>query len=132
MKKMSTILVRGFHELRLRALIAASILMLVACSGIRELTETERQKLDPQLTMLLRGDAIAESDFDLGIRKDGTREYGVIIRSKDVEGIKRAGIQVGSSFSDVITARVTIPELRKILGLESVRAVQSSSKNRPQ
>lgn len=91
----------------------------------------EREKLDPQLRMLLRGDAISEADIDVGIREDGTREYGVIIRSKNVEEVKQAGIQIGSSFSDVITARVTIPELRKILGLSSVRAVQASSKNRP-
>jgi hypothetical protein len=111
---------------------AALLLMLGGCSGTKELTEIERQKLDPQLTMLLRGDAMAGSDLDSGIRSDGTRDYGVIIRSKAVDELKQAGIQIGSSFSDVITARVTIIELRKILSLSSVRAVQASSKNRPQ
>jgi hypothetical protein len=112
--------------------ILALMLMIAGCTGARELTEMERQKLDSQLTMLLRGDDAADSNLDVGLRKDGSKEYGVIIRSKDVEEVKKAGIQIGSAFSDVITARVTIPELRKILGLASVRAVQASSKNRPQ
>jgi hypothetical protein len=112
--------------------ILALTLMIAGCTGARELTEMERQKLDPQLTMLLRGDDAADSNLDVGLRKDGSKEYGVIIRSRNVEEVKKAGIQIGSAFSDVITARVTIPELRKILGLASVRAVQASSKNRPQ
>lgn len=120
----------AFPRVRSATIIASFFLLLAGCSSTTELTEAERQKLDPQLTMLLRGDIVAESDLDAGLRKDGTKEYGVIIRSKNVEEIKQAGIQIGSAFSDVITARVTIPELRKILSLASVRAVQSSSKNR--
>ena len=120
----------SFTRVRSGTIIASLFLLLAGCSSTTELTEVERQKLDPQLTMLLRGDIVAESDLDAGIRKDGSKEYGVIIRSKSVEEIKQAGIQIGSAFSDVITARVTIPELRKILSLTSVRAVQSGSKNR--
>jgi hypothetical protein len=123
----------GFGCLRVRPLtiIASLLLILVGCSSTTVLTEVERQKLDPPLLMLLRGEAVAESDFDASLRKDGTREYAVIIRSKDADEVKSVGIQVGSVFSDVITARVTIAELRRILSLSSVRAVQASSKNYP-
>ena len=123
----------GFGCLRLRpwTIIASLLFILVGCSSTTELTEVERQKLDPPLLMLLRGEAVAESDFDASLRKDGTREYAVIIRSKNADEVKSAGIQVGSVFSDVITARVTIAELRRILSLSSVRAVQASSKNYP-
>jgi len=123
----------GFGYLRVHhwTIIASLFLVLVGCSGTTELTEVERQKLDPPLLMLLRGEAVAESDFDASLRKDGTREYAVIIRSKNADEVKSAGIKVGSVFSDVITARVTIAELRKILSLSSVRAVQTSSKNYP-
>ena len=121
----------GFPGVRSGTIIASLILILVGCSSTKELTEAERQKLDPQLTMLLRGDAVADSDLDVGPRTDGSKEYAVIIRSKNAEEIKQAGIQIGSAFSDVITARVTISELRKIVGLASVRAIQASSKNRP-
>jgi hypothetical protein len=124
----------GLDSSRVRSatIVGSLLFILVGCSGTRELTEMERQKLDPPLIMLLRGDSASGSDLEIGLRKDGTKEYSVIIRSKDVEEIKQAGIQIGSSFNDVITARVSILELRKILGLASVRAVQASSKNRPQ
>ncbi len=122
----------GFLEVRSGKAMAFLLLLLVGCAGTTELTEIERQKLDPQLTKLLRGESAADLDFDAGLRKDGSKEYGVIIRSRNVEELKQVGIQVGSAFSDVITARVTIPELRKIVSLGSVRAVQASSKNRPQ
>ena len=106
-------------------------LLLSACLTTRPLTEAERQKLDPQLIRLLNGDAATDSEYDTSIRSDGTKEYGVIIRSKNVEEVRQAGIQIGSAFNDVITARVTPAEIRKILALPSVRGVQSSSKNHP-
>lgn len=120
----------GFLGVCSGTIIASLFLILLGCSGTRKLTEAERQKVDPQLTLLLRGDAVADSDLDVSLRKDGSKEYAVIIRSKNVEEIKQAGIQIGSTFSDVITARVTISELKKILSLASVLAVQASSKNR--
>ena len=113
-------------------LLGTLCVLLSACSGTTALTETERQKLDPQLIMLLSGDAVSDSDYDSSLRGDGTKEYAVIIRSENVEEFKRSGIQVGSAFSDVITARVTLKELRKVLALSSVRAVQASLKNHPQ
>ena len=104
----------------------------MGCVSSTTLSESERQKLDPQLTMLVRGDAASDAGYDVGLRADGSKEYGVIIRSTNAAEIRNAGIQVGSAFSDVVTARVTIAELRKILTLPSVRSVQASSKNQPQ
>ena len=105
----------------------------------RILTEYMRQRrglifwaVFPALMMLLSGDRISDSDYYAGTRSDGTKEFAVIIRSKNADELKNVGIQIGSAFDDVITARVTIQELRKILSLQSVRAVQASSKNRPQ
>ncbi|MCX6133933.1 MAG: hypothetical protein NTU47_08995 [Ignavibacteriales bacterium] len=122
----------GYYRVHLGTIVASLFITVLGCSRTTELTAVEREKLDPQLIMLLRGDAIADSDLDVGIRKDGSKEYGIIIRSKNAEEIRKAGIQIGSTFSDVITARVTIPELKRVLSLESVRAVQASSKNHPQ
>ena len=89
-------------------------------------------KLDPALTRLLNAERVVEADYDSSVRPDGTKEFAVIIRSKNVEDIKSAGIKVGSVFSDVITARVSLAELRKIVQLGSVRFVLLGSKNYPQ
>jgi hypothetical protein len=123
--------VRGKHNLMKTIFCAAVCLVLGACSTTTSLTEVERQKLDPQLVRLLNGDSGTDSDFDSTVRKDGAREYGVIIRSDNADEVKKAGIQIGSAFNNIITARVTPAELRKILTLPSVRSVQSSSKNYP-
>lgn len=89
-------------------------------------------KLDPALMKLLEGEAVNDSDYDVNVRSDGVKEYSVIIRSNNVDDLKSAGIRVGSTVSDIITARVTVQELRKALGIPSVRVVLNSTKSYPQ
>jgi len=67
--------------------------------------------------------------YDMTRRPDGTREYGIIIRTTSVDSLRAAGIRIQSVFGDVITARVSVDELRTIVRLPSVRAVQSGGKN---
>jgi hypothetical protein len=115
-----------------RVILAFCCLGFFACSTSMHLTESERSKLDPALATLVQGESVSESDYDAHLRSDGTKEYSVIIRSDNVDELKSAGIRIGSTVNDIITARVTIQELRKVLGLSSVRAVQNSSKSYPQ
>jgi hypothetical protein len=107
-------------------------LFLYSCSGSSNLLGADRLKLDPPLVRLLNAERIVEADYDMGLRPDGTKEYAVIIRSKNVEDLRSAGIQIASNFGDVITARVTIAEIRHIMKLNSVRAITIGSKNYPQ
>ncbi len=93
------------------------------------LTKEEATKLDPVLQKLFLSDESDESQLDVGMRKDGEKEYAVIIRTSDVEALRAAGVTPGSVFDDVVTTRVTKSELKKVLGLSSVRAVQNGSKN---
>jgi hypothetical protein len=106
-----------------------SLVLLLSCRSAAPLTDTERAKLDPPLLALLHGEAIVESQYDISTRPDGTKEYGVILRCSNVDDVQAMGIQVGSVFGDVVTARLTVAELRTILALPSVRAVQNGSTN---
>jgi hypothetical protein len=115
-----------------KTIIAICCIVLSSCSGPMRLTDTERSKLDPSLAKLVQGESVNESDYDANLRSDGAKEYSVIIRSNNVDDLKSAGIRVGSTVNDIITARVTIQELRKILGINSVRVVQNSAKSYPQ
>lgn len=115
-----------------KMIFAFSCLVLSACSSPMHLTESERMKLDPALMKLLEGEAVNDSDYDVNVRSDGVKEYSVIIRSNNVDDLKSAGIRVGSTVSDIITARVTVQELRKALGIPSVRVVLNSTKSYPQ
>lgn len=107
-----------------------SIFLVAGCTSTKIPTHDEMGKLDPQLKQLFTGDKPVESDYTISYREDGSKEYGVIIRSSNVSEIRAAGIPVGSVFGDVITARLTLVELRRVLALPSVRAVQNSSKDK--
>jgi len=101
------------------------------CTPALQLTDQERLKLDQQLQSLFEKNP-QETFLDVSRRSNGEKEYGVIIRASNAEEIRAQGVQVGSVYGDVITARITVGELRKILSLQSVRAVQNGSKNYPQ
>lgn len=100
-----------------------------SCGGPPTLTDQERAKLDPNLHALLTGGSVSTDRYDMTVRSDGTREYGIIIRTTSVDSLRAAGIRIQSVFGDVITARVSVDELRTIVRLPSVRAVQSGGKN---
>ena len=106
--------------------------LFFTCSGVNQLSDVERSKLDPAVQRLFTMDRMVESDYDTTIRPDGSKEYGLVVRSANAGELKQAGIRVSSVFGDVVTVRVTLEELKKLVGLPSVRSVQNGSKNYPQ
>jgi hypothetical protein len=110
------------------AIVLSSVLTL-HCSSTKSLSEAEKAKLDLPLLHLLTGKPVEENRLDILTRSDGTKEYAIIIRSNHSEEIKEMGIAISSVFGDVIVARATIKELRKIVSLSSVRAIEVGSKN---
>ena len=116
----------------IRAVLSVVCLLLVSCSATNRLSEAERAKLDPALQRLLAQERVDEKDYDSTVRADGSKEFGLSVRSNNADEIREAGIRVLSAFGDVITVRVTLDELRKLAGLSSVRSVQNSSRNYPQ
>jgi hypothetical protein len=113
----------------IRVIAVAWLLSLSACSSTSDLSKQERAKVDPAVMRLLSGDDVSEKDYDVGIRSDGVKDYEVIIRANKTEELQSAGIKILSAFGDVLTARLTVPELRTILRLTSVRSVVNGSKN---
>jgi len=84
------------------------------------------------LLHMLTEKPIEENRLDIFIRADGTKEYAVIIRSYHSEEIKEMGVAMSSVFGDVIVARATIPQLRTLVALPSVSAIQTGTINLPQ
>ncbi len=107
---------------------AALAILTFQCSSTHSLSNTEKSKLDAPLTRLLAGAQVGNSLVDETIRPDGTSEYAVIVRSEHPEEIKAMGIAVGSVFGDVIIVHATIEEIRKIVSLPAVRALESGSR----
>jgi hypothetical protein len=110
----------------------AFLLFLLSCSSTSDLSRAEIAKLDPAITRLLSGTGYDEKDYDVGVRSGGIKEYGVIIRANNTDELQSIGITIQSAFGKVITARLTLPELRRILSLSSVWAVENGSRNYPQ
>jgi hypothetical protein len=113
-----------------KALLLGVVLVLGCTRPL--LTDRELAKLDPPLQKLMGGGSISENQFDVSSRPGGEKEYGVIIRSSNPEELRSSGIPINSVIGDVITARLTVDELRKVLTIPSVHALQNSSKNYPQ
>jgi hypothetical protein len=107
-------------------------LLALHCSETKSLTNTEKAKLDRHLVQLLSGEQVDETLFDVQTNTDGTKLYAVIIRSNQSEEIKKMGIAVNSIFGDVIVARASIPQLRILVALPSVHAIQTGTINLPQ
>jgi hypothetical protein len=107
----------------------AALLLLSACTSSPELTKEERAKLDPALSKLFSGINIDEKEYDVFTKPDGLKEYEVIIRVSKPDELQAAGIRLQSNFGPVLTARVTLSELRKILSMSSVQTVQNGSRN---
>jgi hypothetical protein len=104
-------------------------LTMAACAGSPPLTDAEKAKLDPMLLRLLQKESIPEGQLDMTRRPDGEEEFGVILRCTDAKVLQDRGIRVGSVFGEVVTARMTIQEIRNILSLPQVRFVEGGSSN---
>jgi hypothetical protein len=111
-------------------LIALAALSIISfhCSSTKSLSDIEKAKLDPPLIRLLTGEQVDKSIIAENLRPDGSKEYAVIVRSEHPEEIKEMGIVISSVFGNLIVVHATIEELRNIVSLPSVFAVQAGSK----
>ena len=107
----------------------AWLLFLCACSSTSDLSKVELAKADPAIRRLLSAAEVDEREYTVGVRPSGVKEYEVIIRANSTEELRSAGVRILSTFVDVFTARLTLPEVRRVLNLSSVRSVENGSKN---
>lgn len=105
------------------------LFFVASCCGSRELSSSERAKLTPGLLALLTEESAPDELYDVSMRADGTKEYGIIIRSTNPDELRAQGIKAQSAIGDVVTARVSKEQLRSLLSLPSVRSVDQGSKN---
>jgi len=107
--------------------------VLAGCATTQpQLTPTEKQKLDPALQRLLTDASTNRADYDVTPGKSGEETFGVLVRTDSVDEIRKAGYTVTSAFGDVAVVRVTIPALRSLVMLPSVKNVSNGSRNYPQ
>ena len=105
------------------------LLFMAGCaSTATTLTALEESKLDPALKKLILGATIDATEYDITPGPGGERRYGVIVRTDNVDDLKRGGYAVTSVFGDVTVVRVTVEQLRTLASLPSVKNVTNGSK----
>jgi len=112
----------------IRSLILAVLYAGCATTG-PQLTPLELQKLDPALQRLVLGTSASRTGYDITPGPSGEEKFGVLVRTDNVDDVRRAGYAVTSAFGDVAVVRVTIAQLRSLVTLPSVKNVTNGSMN---
>ena len=113
-------------------ILALSALVAGCATTEPGLTPTEQLKLDPALKRLLTGASTNRSDYDVSTGKSGEETFGVLVRTDNADELRNAGYDVTSTFGDVAVVRVTIPGLRSLVRLPSVKNVSNGTRSYPQ
>jgi hypothetical protein len=107
------------------------VFLSIGCTSNQTLNKSEKEKLDPQLQQLLLTDNISDSHYSVSVNQDGVKLYGVIIGAEKVDEILSLGITVNSVHGEMITAKLTTDEIRKIVKLNSVKYVKNTTRSYP-
>jgi hypothetical protein len=114
----------------IRSLILAVLFAGCATTG-SQLTSLEKEKLDPALQRLVLGTPASRTEYDITPGPSGEEKFGVIVRTDNIDVLRKAGYTVTSAYGDVSVVRVTIAELRSLVTIPSVKNVTNGSKNQP-
>jgi hypothetical protein len=106
------------------------IVLFQNCSSKQSLSKAEKEKLDPFLRLLVLDEEIDEDKYSIYQQEDGTILYGVLIQTTDVEEINKTGIQINSENGNIITAKLTLQDIRRLVTLKSVVFINNSTKNK--
>ena len=110
-------------------LVALSV-AVAGCGSSSKLTEDELQKLDANLRLLVQGKT-PEGDLSSTVRSDGTTVYSVFIRATNPSRVREARIPINSTSGNVLTARLSVDEIRRAARLETVTRIESSGQAKP-
>lgn len=69
--------------------------------------------------------------YSTSMRDDGVTVYSVILRSNTPEVLRDAGLPLNSVQGDVITARLSITQLRTAARLDAVRRIENPTETTP-
>ena len=105
------------------------IVMFMSCSSSSKLSKIEMEKLDPALQKLVLGENVSDTKYNVRVQEDGTKIYGVIISSTNPKELTDIGITPNTVTGEIITAKLTIEEIRKVVLLQTVKSVKNVSKS---
>jgi len=107
------------------------MLDLAGCSGGETLTGKEQQKLDAELQRLIKGKTRDRDFFSTSKREDGTTVYSVLIRCDDPDVLRKVGLNISSVMGEIVTARLSVAEIRRAAQIEEVNHIENASRVSP-
>ena len=106
--------------IRATLLLLLSVL-LMTCGEGEALTQAELRKLDARLQVL-----VASTEAP------GVQKIVVLIHGSNPDEIRSIGTTIDAVAGEMIIARVSIPELKRIVRLSSVQSIESNTSKSPQ
>ena len=113
----------------LRLILLTTVLILSGCTSGAQLSRAEQEKLDPSLQKLLLGEPLPAGNYNISETSDGQKLYGVIITSTNPDDLEKAGVVPNTIVGEIVTARITVEEMKKAVRLDSVQKIKNSSKS---
>ncbi len=87
------------------------------------------KKLTPSLQRIVRGEEVQSPTAPpTATTSDGTTVYLVVLRVKDADAVRQAGIPLNSVQGSMATARLTVEQIRRAAALESVSRIEPSGR----
>ncbi len=118
-----------FMMIRSTVLLAA--LLFASCAAREDLTPGQLAKIDPKLRVLLEQNNVPDASYEITFRPDGSREYSVIVYGSNPDTLRTLGIPLQTVLGEMMTARVTVAELRILAVQPSVRSVLNAARAFP-
>jgi len=95
-------------------------------------TEAQWRKLDHALQLLFRqGPGNPFFSYQVREREAGQKTYGVLLRTSDPKALSETDLPLGTPSSKIVTARLTLEEIRRATQLEAVVSISNPAEARP-
>jgi lipopolysaccharide export LptBFGC system permease protein LptF len=112
-------------------LLLLSSLLFINCRNTAPLSQAESEKLDRALQRLVTGQSLSRDSYTISTR-DGDTVYSVLIRTDDPERLSQSNVPIGTVNGNIVTARLTIDQIREAASLPFVRSIANPERARPQ
>ena len=99
--------------------------VVAMCSSSSNLSADQMAKLDAPLQGLVRGDGQLSHLLTEVQSADGEARYAVILRVTDAAAVQSSGLPIGSTAGMIMTARLTVSEIRRAAGMAAIVAVET-------
>jgi hypothetical protein len=123
----------SFHQISLFASLVLFALASPGCGGSKSsapLSDAEHAKLGPVLQKVM-ADPSRATPAAAQAQRDGQTVYLVLIRTSQPSALRDSGLPIGSVSGRIVTARLTLAQIREAVQLDAVEVIRLSGEAEP-